>query len=411
MQKIAKKQAQNEFFRRLKKLLAIIDCGPVYDLMSRHTLELLYHHRFHSLQVAGAKEDSFHTDDLKWFKKALVYKFKKTMVNLDLADNPNAEVEAYVYLTVGLTLKSLAQIVVDNDLIAYPELAEKLLKYHNAENQVENYIVCLDSTTQYVCSLISDLRTRLYWTNSESSMDMNHHRVSTIVTIHGTIPERIHVTLDNETRKASQLVYIMQGTLAMAKLNPEKLGLPNTDTNSLVDVYLLEHALNRLVERNDCVYVQYIWYALTLSVYECRYHIDKYSNRYMIEFAVYGCKTGYLVGQVVDNKLIIRTFLLLSYDGTPEGRLLHANVGLSKADKEYLKLDKLSTFISPEIYASERIRKIFDEAGCQSLFQVKAEFDKRNIMLRKPASASLIEDYLMLNEKKEEDSYGGADDT
>jgi hypothetical protein len=409
LQKIAQAQARNEFFRRLRNLLELMHCGQVYDLISERHLNLMYSTRFPSLHVVGAKENTFHSDDLKWFKKAVVQKLRNSMIDLYVDSNPEARIDAYTFSTIGLTLKQFSPVIAEHHLTDQPELAEMFRKLFDERRDLDQWMNVLFDTTDLFCRMITDLRTRLYWTNNESILDNKKHRIDFTITVHGTIPEKIHVSVQDEKRTAVRLGYINQSVVKWVSINPEKLGMRSLGDDHLIDVYVQEHALNRLVERNDCVYVQYIWMALALSVLKCKFHKDEYHGNYMIEYAVYEQKTGYLVAEFVDAKLIIRTFLLLTNDGTPEGRKLHANTGLSKADKEYLRLDKLSTFLSPDIHASENIKKIFTEAGCQSLFKLKAEFDKRQIMLRKPASASLIEDYLLLNQKKEED-YGWEDE-
>jgi hypothetical protein len=301
-------------------------------------------------------------------------------------------------------LKQISPVIAEHHLKDQPELAEMFHKLFDERRDIDQWMNVLFDTTDYFCRMITDLRTRIYWTDNESKLDKKRHRIGFTITVHGTIPEKIQIAIQDEKRIAVRLGFIEQSSVSWVSINPEKLGMRCLGKGHLIDVYVQEHALHRLVERNDCVYVQYIWMSLVLSVFECKFHKDEYHGNYMIEFAVYEQKTGYLVAEFVDTKLIIRTFLLLTNDGTPEGRKLHANTGLCKADKEYLRLDKLSTFLSPDIHASENIKKIFEEAGCQSLFHLKAEFDKRNIMLRKSASASLIEDYLLINEKIEEDS-------
>ncbi|MEI6854063.1 MAG: hypothetical protein WCL06_14550 [Bacteroidota bacterium] len=403
LQKIAQAQARNEFFRRLRWVLAVMHCEHVFDLISERNLELMFSMRVRSLKVVGAKENTFDSDDLVWFKKAIVYKLRKCTIDLHVATNPDAKLDAYTFSTIGFTLKQFSFVIADHHLKDKPELFEIFNNFFEDGRHLDQLIEVLFDTSDYFCRMISDMRTRLYWTDTDSALNNDKHRIDFTIVIHSVIPEKIHLEIHKEKRTAVRLGYYHDTKVKWANIEPEKLGLRKLGENHLVDVYIQEHALHRLVERNDCVYVQYIWMALVISVLECNYHRDEYNGKYMIEFSVYEQKTGYLVAELVDGKLIIRTFLLLTNDGTPEGRMLHANTGLSKADKEYLKLDKLSTFLSPDIHNSENIKNIFTQAGCQSLFNLKAEFDSRNIMLRKPASASLIEDYLLLNEKKDDD--------
>jgi hypothetical protein len=397
LEKIAKAQAKNEFLRRLKKVLAVIGCEPVYEMLSQHTINFMFDHRFPSLKVVGADENTFHTDDLKWFKKAVIHNLKTTMMDLDMG---GPQMDVYTFSTVGMTLKLFVDKIITQDIPKHTEYHEILRRYFESKEQISNNINALFDVTEFICPLISDIRTRIYWTDNKSELIKEKVRLETIIKIHGDIPEKRNFIINRELHSAIRIGLPLDSKPAWASVKPESLGLRSIGEYNMVDVYIQEHALNRLIERNDCVFIQYIMAELNLAVYTCKYHIDEINGKYMIEFSVFDHKTGYLMAEVVDTKLVIRTFLFLTNDGTPEGRKLHANTGLSKADKEYLKIDKLSTFLSPDIHGNEKIRKIFYDAGCGSLFKLKADFDERNFMIKKPTSASLIEDYLMLNEKK-----------
>ena len=49
---------------------------------------------------------------------------------------------------------------------------------------------------------------------------------------------------------------------------------------------------------------------------------------------------------IIEGKIVIRTFLFVTNNGTPEGKKLAQITGLQKLDKKYLALDKLSTFMT-----------------------------------------------------------------
>ena len=63
----------------------------------------------------------------------------------------------------------------------------------------------------------------------------------------------------------------------------------------------------------------------------------------LIDFNMYEYKVGYLLITLHEDKLVIRSFLFLTNDGTLEGRKLRQLTRLEKYDKKYLGIDKLST--------------------------------------------------------------------
>jgi hypothetical protein len=80
-----------------------------------------------------------------------------------------------------------------------------------------------------------------------------------------------------------------------------------------------------------------------------------------------GWKVGYLVATVVRNVILIRTFLFLTMDGTPEGTKLYQRLGLRRAAKTLLKLDDLTTFMDTDIAADVELTSLLNECGCSHL--------------------------------------------
>jgi hypothetical protein len=87
-------------------------------------------------------------------------------------------------------------------------------------------------------------------------------------------------------------------------------------------------------------------------------------------------KVGYLVADLKDDKLIIRTFLFLTQNGTPEGNKLVELYGLGKLDKSFLAMDKLSTFLTTDMCSDSNLSEIFQQAGCQYLLDI---YDNKKI--------------------------------
>ena len=104
----------------------------------------------------------------------------------------------------------------------------------------------------------------------------------------------------------------------------------------------------------------------------------------------------YFRGDIVDGKIIIRTFLFLIKNATPEYEKLHANTGIEKEDTIYLAINKLSAFISSDIRNNKRAKEIFVNAGCESLFGLDSNIMYSVDGLGKKTNAELILNYLKL---------------
>ena len=82
-------------------------------------------------------------------------------------------------------------------------------------------------------------------------------------------------------------------------------------------------------------------------------------------------RLGYLLGNVVDDKVLIRTCYFLTMQGTPEARLLHDRLGTRRYDIERLRLDELATFLDTDLADDPELKQIFTQCGCGHLFELR----------------------------------------
>lgn len=137
-----------------------------------------------------------------------------------------------------------------------------------------------------------------------------------------------------------------------------------------LDVYIQYHAIKRFEERTQ---------PLPLAV--CRLFIAKMFRNYkIVEIKdgkiflplYYGnSKMGYFVADIIDEKIVIKTFLFITHHSTPEGRLLEKLTGLGKTDISYWHFDSLTSFLTNLPEEGSLIRKVMEEVGIDKLFQVK----------------------------------------
>jgi hypothetical protein len=135
-------------------------------------------------------------------------------------------------------------------------------------------------------------------------------------------------------------------------------------------VYLQAHALRRLRERlaPSLIPETVITMGLMWSLPEST--VVRRGGDYLIAFSLTGIRVGYLVARVVAGLLVVTTFLFLTMKGTPEGQLLREKLGLSHRDIEYEGLDRLETFLAPDVLADKALVKVLDESGCGSLLEL-----------------------------------------
>lgn len=147
-------------------------------------------------------------------------------------------------------------------------------------------------------------------------------------------------------------------------------------SNVTLPVYVQSHALDKLykrearalfIEGGEWLVHDYLWDSLR----KMRIHpIPAQPKKVLVEYWLCAHKIGYLVAQLVDDAVLIETFLFLTMDGTPEGDLLKAKLKLRRSDKQQLELDRIGTFLLSDIQSDSELVELLSECGCGHLFRI-----------------------------------------
>jgi hypothetical protein len=184
--------------------------------------------------------------------------------------------------------------------------------------------------------------------------------------LHSSEPREIRVEIDGKSRRAFQgaVPWQLEG-IRWLECDGGPLGL---DSGRMYPVFLQSHALHRLRERLASSRMTEVALQLGLmcSVAEPTLG-EKQGDSYLIAYHLRGIRVGYLVAQVIEDRLIVTTFLFLTMEGTPEGRLLKRKLRLTLPDIKYGGLDRLETFLAPDVLADKDLVKVLEESGCGSL--------------------------------------------
>lgn len=201
-------------------------------------------------------------------------------------------------------------------------------------------------------------------------------------------PERTSVTVDGEPRSITSLSWV-DGDMKWipTRVKPSILGFKTGSIDIPLEVYIQSHALRKLQERIDITpgILHYMTFII-MNQPVIKHH--KKDNNCLVEYYLSDQKVGYLLLSLVEAKLIIRTFLFLTNDGTPEGKKLNQLLSLGKQDKKYLMIDTLPAFNSYHIDQNEHLSKLFREAGCGPLLKLGQlkEYSQKEIKDKDPES-------------------------
>lgn len=138
----------------------------------------------------------------------------------------------------------------------------------------------------------------------------------------------------------------------------------------ILDVYIQAHALSRLKERLDVLDQEALNYALWENTNDIN-DFTSYKGYLLLPFKLYDIKIGYMVANVIDEKIVFRTFLFITHNCTPEGDKLRRITGLGKHDITYWKIDRLSTFINLDINKNTELVTLLNDTGMSDLWQLK----------------------------------------
>jgi hypothetical protein len=95
---------------------------------------------------------------------------------------------------------------------------------------------------------------------------------------------------------------------------------------------------------------------------------------YLIALLVPDERLGYFVAEVVENVILVRAFLLITMDGTPEGDLLQAALKLQPGDLQCYQLDRWSTFYLSDICRDRDLVDLLARCGCDPLLPPPDDF-------------------------------------
>ena len=137
-----------------------------------------------------------------------------------------------------------------------------------------------------------------------------------------------------------------------------------------LDVYIQSHALKRMHERLDVLSKEAVNFVLCDSTITSEGFIT-YKDYLYQPIEIEKIKVGYLVADVIDDKLLFKTFLFITHNSTPEGERLKQISGLGKYDISYWHIDRLSTFINFDEKKYPGLTELFSEAGLANFSELK----------------------------------------
>ncbi len=392
LQKLAGAQYKKEFFVKFRELFNIFCNKELYQQIPHSKLEEIYSIRSHSMRPVAAIDNHIPVSLLNNLKSDITLFLKNEILTLELNET---KISLYDFLTVGLTLIRFGLMIRENEFEGSDTIIESLKKFRivgEFDLLVRTKISrILDSTAIWY----NDIGKCLYWLKYDIIGFNNPNTgIQHLAYVYTHIPQSSSVEIHGKNK----LVILLERVLPQTGPNAISIIPTIFNRNSPfakipMKVYIQNHAIMRLAERIDSINIGLAQFFMCRSFDEPKVFYDNHQNL-LIEYRIFDIKAGYFRVDMVDGIILVRTFLFITNNGTPEGQLLEKNTGLQKLDKKYLSIDKLSTFMSSDIGDKKELQKIIDESGCHCLIELYKRIKKTIIKEGNHLSDELLISYL-----------------
>jgi len=366
---INKENDKAEFVAKIRYLIDA-HCGQgTSKLIPDQILENTYRHRILAYKVINKNENLIDIKSIRNVQRSLDFLLADKKIVLDYG----TQMSVNEYSTVGFTFMRLLLFIIGikKEEEWATEVANRAGEF-TGKDFAKIGLLAVKDITDRIAYHISDYETNYFWTLIGMEQVVGKNSFLNTIKLHLVQPKIKYFKTVEGNRPAFGVTSVSnESGLIEGVIKPSLLGVRSKDAETPVNVYIQNHAKQRLKERIDCLKPKYLMPMLHLSLLEPKV-IPTAKNRALIELRLLNTKVGYLVAEYIDGAVLIHTFLFITNNGTPEGIKLYELTGLGKLDKKYLNLDKLSTFIKSDIAQNNELRSILKDAGCECLLNMEA---------------------------------------
>jgi hypothetical protein len=357
---------KRDYLLRLKMVCDKLVGRGWYELIPAVDIDLIYERRYPSVKIKMVPGVVINATRWQTYRETL-----STLLDSPAFEVVEENIPLKTMLSEGLTLIHFVSMMAENRFSQSEEIRTVFKPFLMNSNGYYGFIA--DQVASIL--FLMDVRNGNYWDGflhaDRTQMNIGIVRSTpNTIFVHLFKPIVTNVVIDGSKREIIAVNrFVPKGLILQVKFKPSAIGLQSANDVPL-PVYIQRHALQRLDERLG-LQAHNVHSHLFFSLYEQPVNYVLGKGCTLIEFNMYEYKVGYFVTILHEDKLVILTFLFLTNDGTPEAEKLRALTGLSKIDKKYLDIDRLSTFTSYRIHEDAELSSIFRDAGCASLLDAK----------------------------------------
>ncbi len=372
-QKIIDSQRRNEFLIHLKDYFnKITGDDEIFKLLPKLELDRIYSKRFRPIKVKAGEKQNVSKGILHYCQDQIKQEFKECFIPFKVG--AIEQISYHDYFSIAYTLSTYQRILKENQFLGAVQVKKALAEFANKMNSEINFLAWEKYSwiKEVLSILFSDIFLGMCAIDNVKIVETNY--IGFCLEIYDVPTDKKYFTIDGEKRIASKLGWLKWDqsikknvySIDYLKIKAEKV---DSAMNGDLEIFVQNHALIRLGERMDDMNQGFLHHNTYNSLKNPR--VSRNSNgNLLLEFRLFEVKTGYFIAEIIEGALLLKSFLFLTNNGTPEGENLRRNTGLMREDKKYLNIDKISAFINSDIISNEKLKQIFIDAGCESLFKV-----------------------------------------
>jgi hypothetical protein len=376
-QKVVAAQHKKEVLNRLKYYFDLWSEPGTFDLLSKREAEILYQMRFTPIRFEATPGTHLPNKLIEEFKVAMEYYISRIHIEV-IPGQPTILIKDWLtyYYTIVTFVTEMNEDISGRASIL-KEKFQLLLSNKEAAKQKGS-----EEVTKFLDFIASEFSEpdKMYYsieleTISGAAEGKGNHLAARISAVPPVVED---FDLPEGKRPAYKVgipfypstytgVVIPKGKVHWLRIKP-----PSSNAiqwHDELEVYIQSHAIRRMYERVDMVGVTSMRLDFFFSLLLASPILE--NNTMLFPFKIGLHAVGYFQGDIIGNKILLRTFLFMTNDGTPESRRLKELAGLSKIDIKYLKIDTLRNFVYSDIQHNAPLRKLFEDSGCSDLFRLQ----------------------------------------
>lgn len=231
-----------------------------------------------------------------------------------------------------------------------------------------------------ICTHISSLKYGIYYPKEElksgprRDIDDNW-ATSPVFAFNVEIPERKTVAIEGKKREVYHMGFPeFKNGVRWTTVASERLGFAHGQS---YPCYIQQHAIKRLVERIGIFSESVTVFQACLSMEHGKVLRIPGSDAYYFEFKIMDIKLGYLVVSLIDDILVVKTFIFVTQSGSPEGKRIETATGIKRADKDYIGMGTLKGFLSEDVAKNPKMALLLEKVGCTDLLKAYDVFSQK----------------------------------